>query len=216
MDKNKLNKCRVSRKSIALSILLLVLIMLSVSEVAWAQKMKNYAVSLAKQCYPDERIIDSTESVLLGKDKVTAGAKVWLTNGIEIHFIMHGEKVSERFSELIIDDAQCIEKGVKRPCSCPAITIGKTMQTENESSSNNVVIEEDESTAKKSLKKINLNQLKNYIGKTVRIEMKDGVVHEKAVITAIEGNQISITEFKYGGQISYNASIDEIKNVLSK
>ncbi len=195
--------------------LLLMFIMFSLSGIAWAQKMKNYAKSLAKQCYPDERIIDSTESVLLGKDKVTSGAKVFLTHGIEMHFIMHSEKVSDRFHELVIDDAQCIEKGVKGPCSCPAITIGKTIPSDQESSSHTVVMEDDEST-KKAFKKINLNQLNNYIGKPIRIEMKNGDVYENAVITEIEGNQIAITTFKYGGQISHQVSTDDVKHVQSQ
>lgn len=195
--------------------LLLMFIMFSLYGIAWAQKMKNYAKSLAKQCYPDERIIDSTESVLLGKDKVTSGAKVFLTHGIEMHFIMHSEKVSDRFHELVIDDAQCIEKGVKGPCSCPAITIGKTIPSDQESSSHTVVMEDDEST-KKAFKKINLNQLNNYIGKPIRIEMKNGDVYENAVITEIEGNQIAITTFKYGGQISHQVSTDDVKHVQSQ
>jgi hypothetical protein len=51
------------------------LVMALAAEPAWAQKMKNYARSLAKQCYRDERILDSTESALLGKDKVTTAPK---------------------------------------------------------------------------------------------------------------------------------------------
>ncbi len=54
---------------------LLMLVMALAAEPAWAQKMKNYARSLAKQCYRDERILDSTESALLGKDKVTTAPK---------------------------------------------------------------------------------------------------------------------------------------------
>lgn len=213
---DRLKKYLFSRKNIALPALLMMSVIFLFYDVACAQKMKNYAVSLAKQCYPEERIINSTESVLLGKDKVTTGAKVFLTNGIEIHFIMHGEEVSKGWHELVIDDAQCIEKGVKGPCSCAAITIGKTIKSEDESSSNTVVRQEDESAEKKSLKKINLNQLNNYIGKPVHIEMKNGDVLENAVITEIEGNQISITEFKYGGQISQNTSISDIKSVMSR
>lgn len=213
---DKLKKYLPSRKNIVLPALLMISVIFLFYDVACAQKMKNYAVSLAKQCYPEEKIINSTESVLLGKDKVTTGAKVFLTNGIEIHFIIHGEEVSKGWHELVIDDAQCIEKGVKGPCSCSAITIGKTIQTEKESSSNNIVTEEDEATAKKSLKIINLNQLKKYIGKPVRIEMKNGDVLENAVITEIEGSYISITEFKYGGQISQNTSISDIKSVMGR
>ncbi|HDQ04508.1 MAG TPA: hypothetical protein ENN23_08120 [Deltaproteobacteria bacterium] len=213
---DKLKKYFPSRKNIAISILLLIFMMFTSVEVACAQKMKNYAVSLAKQCYPNERIVDSTESVLLGKDKVTAGAKVFLTNGIEMHFIMHTEEVSKGWHELVIDDAQCIEKGVKEPCSCPAIIIGKTIESEKKSSSNVVVTEEIKSNKKRASKKINLNQLNNYVGKPVRIEMKNGDVHENAVITEIEGNQVSITEFKYGAQISYQTSKENIKNVIIK
>ncbi len=215
MKKNKFNKNGFSQKSIALSILLLMFIMFSLSGTAWAQKMKSYAKSLAKQCYPDERIIDSTESVLLGKDKVTSGAKVFLTHGIEMHFIMHFEKVSKRFDELVIDDAQCIEKGVKGPCSCPAITIGKTIPSDQESSSHTVVME-DNAFTEKAFKTVNLNQLNHYIGKPVQIEMKNGDMHENAVITEMEGNQLSITEFKYGGQISHQVSTDDVKHVRSQ
>jgi hypothetical protein len=97
---------------------------------------------------------------------------VFLTNRIEMHFIMHSEKVSETVYELVIDDAQCIEKGVKGPCSCPAIILGKTAQPDNASSSNAGFTRDDETPKKKAVKKIGNKQLKNYIGKTVCIEMK--------------------------------------------
>jgi len=200
----------------AWTLFLLLLVMASAAEPAWAQKMKNYAKSLAKQCYPEERVLDSTESVLLGKDKVTTGAKVFLTNRIEMHFIMHSEKGSETLYELVIDDAQCIEKGVKGPCSCPAIIIGKTAQPDNASSSNAGFTRDDETPKKKAVKKIGNKQLKNYIGKTVCIEMKDGAVHENAVITDIRGNQVFITEFKYGGRISYEASLNDVEQVTAE
>jgi len=215
MNNHNLKKYRCSGKSILLSMLLLMLMVLSTSEVAWAQKMKRYAISLAKQCYPNERIINSTESARLGTNKVTYGAKVFLTHGIEMHFVMHFENVSKGLNELVIDDAQCIEKGVKGPCSCPAIEIGSPLPSGDESSSNAVFVEENDSTVKKASKSINLNQLKSYIGKSVCIEMKNGDMHENAVITEMEGNQISITEFKYGGQISQHVSLDDVKQVLS-
>ena len=88
----------------------------------WADpnSLVDYAIHLAKQCYPGLEVVGRQPRAYLGDGYTKYGAWVLLEGGTEMEFSMHVEQVDEVLGEIVVDDYSCYERG-HGDVSCPCI-----------------------------------------------------------------------------------------------